>query len=243
MALGAAVIVLIAGGGTFLLDRWMDKPSGPTRDPSATRPTRPPDQWLSTSKDFVLFQQFWQKAPGTEATALELQGVRSDESFSLARYRGVKPVVLLFGSLSCDRLHTRLADLEKLYQEYTDRVAFAFINVREAGHEIPQFEFLVNDTLHGGRQHNGLSSRKNVEKALGLARLSLPAFMDSPSLVAEREYWAYPARLVVVAADGRIARDFGSVFRPWDMKEVGELLDALYQRALGVQPQPKTLGH
>jgi hypothetical protein len=236
VALGAGAIVLIAGGGSFVIDRWIVKPSQAARDASHKNARVGPGQAPSGTAEFMLYPGNFQQTPGKEAPALELQGVREEDTFTLARYRGVTPVVLIFGSLSCDVLHPRLGDLEKLYQDYKGRVGFALIYLREAGHKIPQFEFLVKDLVEDVPDPSSRRSRQDVLKALKLAGLSMPAFMDSANLAAEQAYIAWPARLVVVTSDGLIARDFGTVFQRWDMQEVREVLDRESHHARTTQP-------
>jgi hypothetical protein len=146
---------------------------------------------------------------GTPAPGLNLPAVSGVEPFRLAEFRGIKPVVLVFGSFTCDLLQARLPDLETVYKEYKDRVAFAFIITSEAGHQLPGFEFLLTPVNRDPSSGSRAVRRQLVRKAMTLAGCSIPGYLDTPNDEAARLYAVYPARLVVVDRAGCIARNVG----------------------------------
>jgi hypothetical protein len=117
--------------------------------------------------------------------------------------------------------------LEKLYQQYKDHVEFAFIYISEAGHRVPDYEFLLEKPRGTTKAEQAAECRQNICRAIDKAKLSVPVFVDQPDEAAARAYVAWPARLVVVGSDGRIARDFGLLpFRGWKLDEVSRFLAA-----------------
>jgi hypothetical protein len=101
--------------------------------------------------------------------------------------------------------------LEKLYHEYHDRAAFAFIYIEEAPHIIPGYEYLLEKLPKVPLVQQQVLRRERICRAANKLRLSVPVFLDSPEERARKVYSAWPARLIVVGSDGRIAHDFGSL--------------------------------
>jgi hypothetical protein len=178
------------------------------------------------------------KSPKPEKEAapdLDLPAISGDVPFRLSEFRGVKPVVLVFGSFTCDVFHERLPELETVYRQYKDRVAFAFINIREAGHQLSGFEFLLGKANRDASPEGQANRRRMVQKAMTLAGCSLPGYLDSPTEEAAMLYKALPSKLVVVDRDGYIARDLGL-----PMSESGAWKDlaAVLKEQCSLQPTP-----
>jgi hypothetical protein len=111
-----------------------------------------------------------------------------------------RPVVLVFGSFRCEVLRAQLGRLIELHTAYAGRVAFLFTVIRNAGPPEEGLESVPLTTLID--EHGG----------------------------AERSYNAFPRRLLIVDAAGRIAFDgargaIGS--NDWDLQAVGAHLDSL----------------
>jgi hypothetical protein len=159
---------------------------------------------------------------GSLAPKLDAEAADGSEAFHLDRYRGVKPVVLVFGSMSCNLFQAYVPNLEKVYQDYKDRAVFAFINIHEAGHEMEGYGYLLEaDGDRGDRS-------QCVRKAMRQVQLTLPGFVDSSNDSALWDYGAFPARLVIVDADGYVARDFGLVQdQSWHWPSIRKTLDEL----------------
>jgi hypothetical protein len=217
----ACVILVTASLGTLAGDCYLQaqrahrgrmeasRAAGTRIDPSMSMPGMMP---LST---------------GVLAPALDLPAVGEGGAFHLASYRGVRPVVLVFGSLSCDLFQSQIPELGRIYHQHKGHVMFAFIAVWEAGHRLPGYEFLLEDAEGKTPEEASEQRRQCVGKAMALSGLPLPAYLDLPDHSASRAYMAWPRRLVVVDREGRIAQDFGSsIASPWDLERLGQVLDA-----------------
>jgi hypothetical protein len=147
---------------------------------------------------------FAMKMPArTRAPDFMASRVLDGKTVRLSDFQGSKPVVLIFGSLSCDRLCAQEEELERLYRAYRDRAEFLFVYIREAHAptEVPT------------------RSCAAVQAAMAAHKLSIPCALDSGS--AERTYDAWPKRLVIVGADGLIGLDAGRGLPDrWDLDEV-----------------------
>jgi hypothetical protein len=159
---------------------------------------------------------------GIPAPDFTLPAIRGRDRITLSRYRG-RSVVLVFGSFSCDLFRKRTSDLQRLYEAHKDRAEFLFVSVTEAGHRIPGLEFVLDKA--GTGDVDPLEDRRaRLVKALDRVGLSMPGAVDAGA-AAEVAYDAFPLRLVVVDAGGRIALDLGrAVPDPWDLSEVAAWL-------------------
>ena len=72
------------------------------------------------------------------------------EPTSIEDLAGGKPVLLIFGSLTCPMTASAVPILKTLYREYSERVEFVMVNVREAhpGEHYPQPETLEEKLAH-----------------------------------------------------------------------------------------------
>src|SRR5262249_1230589 len=88
--------------------------------------------WLARGLHLIRFvdKQF---APGQPAPPFTLPKVADDGELSLTSLRG-QPVVLAFGSFTCNLLMDQMPKLQALHRVYGDRAAFVFVHVTEAGH-------------------------------------------------------------------------------------------------------------
>ncbi len=145
------------------------------------------------------------------------------EEFRLSSMRNEKPVVLIFGSLSCPWFCSRSAELEKLYQAYKNQVEFRFIYVAEAhpGARVwvekdgkGSFKYL--EQTHSPRERSEIADI--CTKSL---TLTIPTLVDQVDNAVARAYGALPVRLVVVHRDGRIAYEGSAepvLFRPDELE-------------------------
>jgi hypothetical protein len=212
-----AFAAVLAGAGTFLFYRLFLQPA-PARTPSPSEIASSVGVAM-TNRDRMLLQ--WDLSnEGGEAPNLVLPDIDSNKPVSLANFRG-RPVVLLFGSFTCDLFCKQARELEKLYQKYKDRAAFLLVYVGEPGHKIPELEALFADVDPGpaGRRERARRGRK----AFGL---TIPTVLDSEDLATMLAYDASPRRLVCVGKDGRIVFDAGKGLpESWDFVAVQNFLD------------------
>jgi hypothetical protein len=146
---------------------------------------------------------------GSPAPDFELARLRDGRPVRLSSFRGREPVVLIFGSLSCDCFGAQSDALEHLYQGSRGRAEFLLVYIAEAHVRIP------------GEPQPARAER--VWRELSSRRLTLPVVLDDPEGRAAAEYNAWPRRLVVVGADGRVALDAGHGLngqRGWDLAAV-----------------------
>jgi hypothetical protein len=163
---------------------------------------------------------------GSLAPDFSLPGIASSKVISLTSFRG-KPIVLAFGSLTCDVFCKHTGALDRLHETYKDRSAFLFVNIREAGHEIAGLEFLL-EAPDSSTESSIEKRRTLIARAVNYVKMTMPGVIDIHGK-AERDYRAYPLRLIVVDAEGRIALDLGVGIdpqHPWDLGAVETWLKA-----------------
>jgi hypothetical protein len=213
------ICLAAAAAGAFLLDRFVFTPD----------PNRPPDV---PARNWELAQR-WAKAAlpvGAPAPDFTLPALRDGQEWHLADFRGRRPVVLVFGSFSCDLFCQRVAHLNLLYRAYQDRAEFRFVAVTEAGHRIRGLDF---QSAAGESPRRRRAAVRGAAETLGLA---VPGVVDGPDERVMRAYRAFPRRLVVVDRQGRIALDLGTGLAQgeWNLARVGKWLQTHTPAAGGV---------
>ncbi len=108
--------------------------------------------------------------------------------------------------------------LRDLYEQYSDRVQFLMIYIREAH---PTDGWYMG--RHDIRNHQSIEERREVagqcESAL---QYGIPTLVDELDDAVATAYAALPDRLYLVGIDGRIAYAGGRGpwgFRPWELKK------------------------
>ena len=124
---------------------------------------------------------------------------------ALSTLRQTRPVVLVFGSLSCPKFRFDASALQRLYAAYRDRVEFLMVYVHEA-HGDDGWQSTINE-----RDRISVPPVKTIEDkqhnaALCLRRLalSLPAVVDGMDRGVETAYRAWPSAVYLVAPEGTI---------------------------------------
>jgi len=189
----AFVCLTTAAAGAYFLDRVLPDPRG--------RPPVIPPGWAQE------LAQRWRNtalAEGSRAPEFSLPSLRGGGKLGPADFRGRRPVVLVFGSFSCDFFCSDVGRLERLYRHYRGRVGFLFVSVKEAGHGLHGLEFVLRAEDSPG-QH-----LVAVRKAARIKGLTMPGVVDLPDRRVMRAYRAFPRRLVVVDRQGRVALDLGT---------------------------------
>lgn len=117
--------------------------------------------------------------------------------------------------------------LVRLQQSYKSPVTFLFVAIRDAGHPPPAMA-----PHYPPRHADGADPeawRRVVRKGLEVYAIPFPTLLDEDGQ-AERAYAAYPTRLVVVGADGRVVYDGGrgAAGGPsdWDLTAVERAINA-----------------
>ncbi len=223
------VIVATAVGGALLVD-WIRGAEGEAVQAPPPQPTLSPFYaQLKKKTESRSPSDNWQTRKlevGSPAPDFSLPTVLGEKEIRLSDFRGRRPVVLVFGSFSCDTFCDRIETLERFYQDHKERAEFVFVNVSEAGHEIPGLEFVLEDAPPGSSVPLPVR-REKIARAMKLRKLSIPGAIETADAPTETAYSAFPLRLVVVDTEGRIALDLGhSMDKPWDLGEVERAISA-----------------
>ena len=144
-------------------------------------------------------------AAGSAAPEFSLPREHGGGAMALSTLRQTRPVVLVFGSLSCPKFRFDASALQRLYAAYRDRVEFLMVYVHEA-HGDDGWQSTINE-----RDRISVPPVKTIEDkqhnaALCLRRLalSLPAVVDGMDRGVETAYRAWPSAVYLVAPDGTI---------------------------------------
>jgi hypothetical protein len=198
----ALVCCVCGGAGAFLIVAvfYFQPPSAlstpPTSSPSLSASQRPAyPMWPSGNLPV-----------GEPARDFSLTEISSGREVRLSGFRGQKPVVLIFGNSRCGNLGEQAGPLENLYRANRDQAEFLFVYVDP---RLPGYPRAPRDPWEEARQ------------AMASLKLTIPCVLDNRFGDTEKRYRAWPQRLVIVAADGRIALDAGNGLRDgWDLAEV-----------------------
>jgi hypothetical protein len=144
---------------------------------------------------------------GGLAPDLLLPNLRQPGQIHLAELWSQKPLVLLFGSFSCDIFDEIMRPTQALYETYQDRMEFLIVCIREAGHENVSARFLYeqvdleNETIDNREQRSC--------RAADYLHITIPMASDREDRKAELAYHGYPTRIVVVDTGGKIVLNAG----------------------------------
>ena len=145
---------------------------------------------------------------GATAPEFTLSDALDQHQVRLSDFRGKKPVLLMFGSFGCDVFCGQLPQLNKLYQNYKDRVQFLFVYITEASHtgQLPPpdpAEEKVSRIVRGIRHF----------------RIAFPCLVGSKDV--EVSYSPFPERLLLIDRAGRIVQDAGvGLPKGWDFDQI-----------------------
>ena len=156
-----------------------------------------------------LYSEAWaqRRLPaGLEAPDFLLPAFPGGGEVRLSSLRGRGPVVLAFGSFTCDLFCDSLGRLAELSEAYRGRARFYLVYIAEAGHRLPF------PGPEGGRPDR-------VRRGLEFFRVPFPCLLAPPDSQAEKDYDPWPTRLVLLDGDGKVALDAGRGTRrpPWDL--------------------------
>lgn len=157
---------------------------------------------------------------GSAAPDFTLARVDNGQPLRLADLYRTKPVVLIFGSFTCNVFCGQAGYLDELYREYKGRAEFVFVVGRQAGHTMPGLEFVTEQT--GGVE----GKRARAVQALKVLGLTVPTVLDTDEAATEKAYLTWPSRLYVIDTTGRIALDAGPGVLWWDLQEVRKCLNS-----------------
>lgn len=168
-------------------------------------------------------------AVGQAAPDFALTDPAGKNEFKLSTFRGKRPVVLVFGSLTCPPFRRRVLDVDKLYAEYKDRVEFRFIYIREAHPDSVLFVKDAEDkeSLQKVEQTETLEERSSTATlCTQTLKLHMPVVVDKADNAVNKTYAAWPIRLVIVDTEGKLAQISGPGPSGFDPAEVAVWLKA-----------------
>lgn len=130
---------------------------------------------------------------------------------TLSKFGDGKPVVLVFGSLTCPPFRERMLAFDPIYQKYRDRAAFLMVYTREAH---PESTIYIRkgdeEILQKIEQTDRMDERMEHARVCGpTLKFTFPTVVDKVDNKVNAAYAGWPSRFVVVGADGKIAFDGG----------------------------------
>jgi hypothetical protein len=158
------------------------------------------------------FRPLWMSARaghlrvGDLAPDFALPVLHGDRTVTLSDEYRHKPVVLVFGSYTRPPFRSGVPELNRLYEQYRDRVGFFVVYIQEA-HPVDLWQVSSNvsdGVLFASPQTSG----ERVETAqICVVKLAIkmPALVDGIDNRIERAYTGWPDRLYVVGTDGRVS--------------------------------------
>lgn len=124
---------------------------------------------------------------------------------SLHDFRGKSPVVLVFGSLTCPNFRDSAAALKSLQARFGQQIPFLLVYIREA-HSDSGWQTARNTGQSTLAQAASLKDKQDHAVMCSRAlHLPFPAVVDGMDNAVENAYAAWPSRVFVVDASGRIA--------------------------------------
>lgn len=121
--------------------------------------------------------------------------------------------------------------MERMYKRYRDRAAFLFVYIREAH---PADGWQTESNVKEGVALNApdtLFARQSVARKCATdLKLSIPCVVDTINNTVDQMYAAWPERMFVIDADGRVA--YAGRIGPWGFKpgEAAPVLRRLLRR-------------
>jgi peroxiredoxin len=173
---------------------------------------------------------------GDPAPDFSLLKVDKSERVQLSVLNQRQPVVLVFGSYTWPPFRREVPALNKLYEQYGDRVAFLTVYITEAHpSDVWQMQSNIKDAVV-------FSSPKDEEERAFVAGacvrklgIKLPAVLDEFGNSTEQAYTGWPDRIYLIDSQGRIA--YKSKPGPFGFK--ADQLEVALSRVSPMRPGPR----
>ena len=162
---------------------------------------------------------------GKLAPEFKLPLAEGEGEVGLVALRGKKPVVLIFGSITCSPFRDRVVEINPIHQSYKDRAEFLMVYIREAH---PESKILTpneegKEELRIFTQTDDFSQRlEYAQVCTRLLSLTFPSVVDLEDNKVKDAYGAWPNRIVVIDQEGKLAWDSGQGpkgFQPAKLRE------------------------
>lgn len=146
--------------------------------------------------------------PGTEVPDFVLPDVQSGDGVRFSQFRANRPTVLILGSFGCNLFCYQLTQLKQLYKDFHKKAAFLFVKVKDAGHPLPPdlLKAFEDNDMKAETRSNRLSRTSLSVKVMDFPG---PCVLDDEERHVEKLYGAFPKRLMIVDAHGRVVLDVG----------------------------------
>ena len=129
------------------------------------------------------------------------------ETVSLKELRAERPVVLIFGSITCPPFRGQLEAVDDVYEEFGDRAEFLFVYIREAHPDsvLSVVDGTGDESLVKIPQAADSSERTSAAATCQrTVKLKMPIAVDSEDNAVGKAYAGWPNRMVVVGTDGNV---------------------------------------
>lgn len=145
-----------------------------------------------------------------QAPEFQLKQLGTDKTYRLAELVGKKPVVLVFGNVTCGPFRNQGGNLEKLYRRYKDRAEFVMVYVREA-HPTDGWVMESNELVHVSFAQPKTFEQKTAaaSKCQSMLKLGMPVLVDTMEDTVGARYSGMPSRLYVLDKSGKVAYKSG----------------------------------
>ncbi|MFO0929583.1 MAG: deiodinase family protein [Gemmataceae bacterium] len=165
-----------------------------------------------------------------QAPRFTLQTVDGKETVRLDRLIGARPLVLVFGNVSCGPFRSFYPEVEAVYQRHRKDADFLMVYVREA-HPTDGWKMESNARVGVAvKQPTTLAERcEAAGRFCQKLKPSLPVVVDTLTDPVGNAYSGMPARLYVIDGQGKVAYKSGR--GPFGFK-VGEMEQALHMALL-----------
>jgi tetratricopeptide (TPR) repeat protein len=168
--------------------------------------------------------------PGTPAPKLQLARTEGGGLLKVPNPEPGKPTVLVFGSYSCPNFRTAAPVLNELSKTFGDQVSFLLVYIREA-HSTDQWQSTINE-----RDQVALAPVASVEQKHDYAimcqrklHLRFPSVVDGLDNAAEQAYGAWPSRVYVIGADGRVRYSSALIEEEFDRAALEAAVKSVYR--------------
>ncbi len=199
----------------------------PTAGGEGATPPRRDGPSKSTLVQGLFRQEIGALAAGPDldevAPDFELRTVLGQDTVRLSELVGSRPIVLVFGNITCGPFRSQAGNVEKLYRMYRDRAHFVMIYVREA-HPTDGWHMASNDQYGVSlAQPSSNEERRNIaqtcQRKLGF---EMPFLVDTIDDSVGGRYSGMPSRLYVIDRQGKVSYKSGRGpfgFKPAEMEQ------------------------
>jgi hypothetical protein len=149
--------------------------------------------------------------PGTQAPPMTLLRADGSGQVELKELQGQKPLVLIFGSFTCNLFFDQVGELDQVHKQYKNHAEFCFVYISEAH---PDQEITVQ--LEVGPTRMFFPVTESVTERLKRAELlerstgmQIPAFAAVNEELLEETYGPWPSRFMIVDRNHHIVFNSG----------------------------------